>query len=86
MIASSHAALMDRIRFGRSVRALRMRRSWRQCDLAAASGVSSSAIGRIEHGVIASSDWEDLVSVAEALDGRLGLDFQWQGGKSRQAP
>lgn len=71
---------MDRIRFGRSVKALRVRRSWRQEDLAAASGLSSSAIGRIELGQIERMAWGDLEAVAEALDGRLGLDFRWRGG------
>lgn len=71
---------MDRIRFGRSVKALRVRRSWRQEDLSAASGLSSSAIGRIELGQIDRMAWGDLEAVTEALDGRLGLDFWWRGG------
>jgi transcriptional regulator with XRE-family HTH domain len=80
MIGLRHALPMDRIRFGRSVKELRVRRRWRQQDLAAASGISSSAVGRIEHGAIARVPWADLVSVAEALEGRLGLDFHWRGG------
>lgn len=71
---------MDRIRFGRSVKSLRVRRSWRQEDLAAASGLSSSSVGRIEHGKIQRMTWGDLVAVTEALDGQLGLDFRWRGG------
>jgi transcriptional regulator with XRE-family HTH domain len=71
---------MDRIRFGRSVKSLRVRRSWRQLDLAVASGLSSSSVGRIEHGKIQRMAWGDLLAVAEALDGQLGLDFRWRGG------
>lgn len=72
---------MDRTRFGRSVRALRGRRSWRQQDLAVASGLSRSSIGRIEQGKIQRIAWGDLIAVAEALDGQLGVDFRWRGGE-----
>jgi transcriptional regulator with XRE-family HTH domain len=72
--------VVDRIRFGRSIKALRVRRRWRQQDLSRASGVSTSAIGRIEHGKIQRMAWGDLEAVAEALDAQLGFDFRWRGG------
>jgi transcriptional regulator with XRE-family HTH domain len=71
---------MDRIRLGRSIKALRVRRRWRQQDLSRASGVSSSAIGRLENGKIQRMAWSDLEAVAEALDAQLGFDFRWRGG------
>lgn len=71
---------MDRVRFGRSIKVLRVRRRWRQEDLSRVSGLSSSAIGRIEHGTIKRMAWGDLEAVAEALDAQLGLDFRWRGG------
>lgn len=79
MIGSSHPAWMNRIRFGRSVKALRMRRSWRQQDAADAARISRSVLGRIERGELRNITWRDLEAVALALDGQLGLDFRWRG-------
>jgi transcriptional regulator with XRE-family HTH domain len=70
---------MDRFRFGRSVRELRQRRHWRQSDLGDRIGVSRSVIGRIERGVVANVPYGRLLAVADALDGRLDLDFRWRG-------
>jgi transcriptional regulator with XRE-family HTH domain len=70
---------MDLVRFGRSVRALRQRRDWRQVDLAGRAGLSRSVIGRIEFGQSDRIALGDLEAVAEALDGQLGLDFRWRG-------
>jgi transcriptional regulator with XRE-family HTH domain len=70
---------MNRVRFGRSVKALRLRKGWRQEDLARAARVSRSAVGRIEAGEIGRMAWWQLLGVAEALDGQLDLDFRWRG-------
>ena len=70
---------MDRFRFGRSVRELRQRRHWRQSDLGDRVGVSRSVIGRIERGAVANIPFGRLLAVADALDGRLDLDFRWRG-------
>jgi transcriptional regulator with XRE-family HTH domain len=70
---------MDRWRFGRVVRALRQRRSWRQLDLSTRAGVSRSVVGRIERGEVKRIAWGDLVAVAEAVGARLDLDVRWQG-------
>lgn len=70
---------MDRFRFGRSVRELRQRRRWRQADLGDRVGVSRSVIGRIERGAVANVPFGRLLAVADALDGRLDLDFRWRG-------
>jgi transcriptional regulator with XRE-family HTH domain len=70
---------MDRFRFGRSVRELRRRRRWRQSDLGDLVGVSRSVIGRIERGALANVPFGRLVAVADALDGRLDLEFRWRG-------
>jgi ribosome-binding protein aMBF1 (putative translation factor) len=45
------AAMLDRLndqRFGAIVRVLRVRRRWRQVDLARRAGVSQSVVSRIE--------------------------------------
>jgi transcriptional regulator with XRE-family HTH domain len=70
---------MDRFRFGRSVRALRQRRGWRQSDLAAESGLSRSVVSRIELGHIGRIALDDLASAACALDGLVDLEFRWRG-------
>jgi transcriptional regulator with XRE-family HTH domain len=70
---------MDRFRFGRAVRVLRQRRGWRQADLAVRCGVSRSSIGRVERGQLGQVPFARLAKVAEALDGRLELDFRWRG-------
>ena len=71
--------LVDAMRFGRSVRALRQRRAWRQADLSARSGISRSVIGRIELGQAARVAFGDLEAVARALDGQLAFDFRGRG-------
>ena len=70
---------MDRFRFGRSVKALRQRRGWRQLDLAERSGLSRSVIGRIELGQIDRIAFGDLEKAAESVGGRLALDLRWRG-------
>jgi transcriptional regulator with XRE-family HTH domain len=58
---------MDMVRFGRGIRALRMRRGWRQVDLAVAAGVSQSIVSRIERGLGGRIAVETLSRVAQAL-------------------
>lgn len=70
---------MDRFRFGRSIRALRQHRGWRQLDLARRSGLARSVIGRIELGQIGRIAHDDEVAAATAVDGQLALDFRWRG-------
>jgi transcriptional regulator with XRE-family HTH domain len=77
--AGLHAAGMDAIRFGRSVRALRRRRGLRQRDLAELVGCSKSTIGRIELGQIDGVAYGTLVAVARALGARADLNLSWNG-------
>lgn len=70
---------MDRWRFGRAVRALRLRMGWRQVDLAIKAGLSRSVVGRIERGEIQRIAWADLVAICDALGARLELDLRWRG-------
>ena len=70
---------MDMVRFGRGIRALRMRRGWRQLDLAAAAGVSQSIVSRIERGLGGRLTVEMLAHVAQALGSRIDLRLNWQG-------
>ena len=66
-------------RIGRSVRALRLRRGWRQRDVAAAAGTSRSTIGRIEAGQAQGVPLATLEAVATALGARIEIDLRWHG-------
>ena len=70
---------MDLHRFGRAIRAVRVRRGLRQSDLAAKSGLSRTVVGRIERGERAGLTVDALIAVAEALGGDADLRFRWQG-------
>lgn len=71
---------MDDQRFGAAVRTLRLRRNWRQCDLARAAGVSRPTISRIELGHVESLSVGTVRAVAAVLDVRLDLVSRWRGG------
>lgn len=70
---------MDPILFGRGVNALRLRKRWRQDDLAAAARVSRGVIARIEQGQAARVTVETLDKVAAALGGRVTCRLTWNG-------
>jgi transcriptional regulator with XRE-family HTH domain len=70
---------MDLIRFGRGIRALRLRRRWRQVDLASAAGVSRSVIARIEIGQSGSVPLDKVDRVAATLGARTDLRLSWNG-------
>ncbi len=72
---------MDELRIGRAIRALRLRRGWRQRDLAAASGVSQQLISMIERGHSAALSVTALRRVATSLEMRLTLRAEWRGGE-----
>ena len=67
------------VRFGRGIRVLRIRRGWRQVDLAKAAGVSQSIVSRIERGLGGRLTVEMLARVAQALGSRVDLRLNWQG-------
>ncbi len=70
---------MDLVRFGRGIRALRMRRRWRQRDLAAAAGVSQTTVARIERGSGDSVQPRKLERVANALGARVDFRLNYNG-------
>jgi transcriptional regulator with XRE-family HTH domain len=74
-----HRALMDAVRFGRQLRALRRRRGWRQQDLGAASGVSRATIARIELGGAGRQQVQTLETIATALSAHLDARLLWNG-------
>lgn len=70
---------MDRLRIGLSLRALRMRRRWRQEDLASRVGVSRSLIARLERGGVDRLTLRRLESIATELGARIEVRVMWQG-------
>ena len=70
---------MDWIRLGLSYRALRIRRRWRQADLAARAGVSRSVISKVERGLAGETSAVTLGRIAAALDARLDVNLRWHG-------
>jgi transcriptional regulator with XRE-family HTH domain len=71
---------MDDQRVGSALRAIRMRKRWRQTDLATRAKVSPTMVVRIEHGRLASIPLGMVRRVAHALDARLDTIVRWQGG------
>jgi transcriptional regulator with XRE-family HTH domain len=71
---------MDDQRIGAIIRLLRIRRNWRQSDLARAAGVSTATISRLERGHFEHLSLATLRAVAAALDVRLELLARWRGG------
>jgi transcriptional regulator with XRE-family HTH domain len=67
-------------RFGAAVRFLRIRRGWRQADLAERAGVSQSTVSRMERGHLATLTLEAIRRVAAALDLRVDVLGRWRGG------
>jgi transcriptional regulator with XRE-family HTH domain len=71
---------VNAVRFGATLRALRIRKKWRQQDLAVQANVTRSAVSRIERGKVAELKVGEVVRIAEAVGGHLDLVLRWQGG------
>ena len=70
---------MDAIRLGRSCRALRVRRRWRQEDLAAVAGVSRWAVSLVERGQLKSVSVGNLTRIASSLEADVDIRLRWHG-------
>src|SRR3990172_1075029 len=68
-------------RLGVVCRAVRLRKRWRQDDVAAAAGVSRAAVSRIERGLAAEMTLATLDKVTSALEIRIDLVPRWRGGE-----
>lgn len=71
---------MDDIRLGSAIRLVRQRRGWRQQDLADKSGVSQSAVSRMELGRLGPQSIDSVRAVAAALEIRVDLVPRWRAG------
>ena len=72
---------MDYRRLGATIRAVRIKKGWRQFDLAGRAGVSRAAVSRVESGNIGGLSVDHLVVIANALDVRAELVLRWRGGE-----
>ena len=63
------------------IRFLRIRRGWRQRDLAAKARVSQSSVSRIERGHLGAVALDAIRAVAAALDVRIDVVGRWRGGE-----
>jgi transcriptional regulator with XRE-family HTH domain len=79
MSEQRHAQRMDDLRIGAALRAIRIRKRWRQADLAARAGVSPTIVGRIERGDAGTLPLAKLRRVAGALGARVETFVRWDG-------
>src|SRR5687768_5922422 len=72
---------MDALRLGAVFRAVRLRRGWRQVDVAVAARVSIATVSRIERGQFETLSVGVLLRVASALEIRVDWTPRWRGGE-----
>ena len=70
---------MDGRRFVRDFRALRLHRRMRQADVAAAAGLSRSAIERLETGSLRGMRLGTIVDAADGLGAEIDIWLRWRG-------
>jgi transcriptional regulator with XRE-family HTH domain len=70
---------VDDHRLGAVVRALRLRKGWRQSDVAARARVSPAVVGRLERGGAGSIPLGKIRAIVGALGGRFDPLVRWQG-------
>lgn len=72
---------VDAVRLGSLCRAIRIKKKWRQSDLADRANVSRSAVSRLECGRIARLRVDCVLRVIDALGGSIDFVVRWQGGE-----
>lgn len=72
---------MDDLRLGTALRAVRIRRGWRQVDVALRAHVSAGTISNLEHGRLGGASLDTLRNVAAVLDVRIDVAARWRGGE-----
>src|SRR5688572_803548 len=78
--ARGHTRRMSDQRLGSAIRLVRVRRGWRQADLALRSGVGQATISRIERGHLGTLSLDRLRAVAATLDIRVDVLGRWRAG------
>lgn len=72
---------MEDMRIGAALRAVRIRRRWRQADVAARARVSRSLVSLVERGHLAGTPLATLRSIGAALEVRIDVTARWRGGE-----
>ncbi|HET7167739.1 MAG TPA: helix-turn-helix domain-containing protein [Candidatus Limnocylindrales bacterium] len=70
---------MEDIRFGRAIRAARVKRRWRQEDLASRAGVSAAGVWRVERGRLEEMTLRAIRGICAPLDIRVELTPRGRG-------
>lgn len=71
---------MDDLRVGAAFRAVRLRRGWRQADVAARGGVSRAFVSLVERGHLDRVSLATLRRLGGVLDIRIDVVARWRGG------
>ena len=85
MMPPRHDPVMDDLAVGLVFRAARVRRHWRQDDLAAAAGVSRATVSKLERGQLANVQFGTLRSVGAALGIRVTTELRGPGAELDRA-
>lgn len=72
---------MDDTRVGRSLRAVRIRKGWRQEDVARQAGVSQNAVSRAERGLIDGMTLSSIRAIGQAVGVLIDLEPRWRCGE-----
>lgn len=72
---------MDDVRVGRSFRAVRIRKGWRQSDVADVAGVSQDTVSRLERGDLEGMTVERIRAIGQAMNILIDLTPRWRGGE-----
>jgi transcriptional regulator with XRE-family HTH domain len=72
---------MDDMRIGAAFRAVRLRRHWRQSDVAERAGVSQSLVSLVERGHLDKISLATLRGIGRVLDVNVGVYARWRGGE-----
>ncbi len=75
---------MDARRLSSAIRAVRLRKGWRQADVARAARLSASSVSRAEGARITSLRLDAITRIAAALDIRIDVVPRWRGGELEQ--
>lgn len=72
---------MDDSRVGSAVRAVRLRRGWRQSDVALKAEVSAGTVSNLGRGRLGGMSLDAVRRIASVLEIRVGLVARWRGGE-----
>ena len=81
MSPSAHPRHVDDVRVGTAFRAVRVRRGWRQSDVATKARVSASLVSQIERGHCGTLSLDALRALAGVLEIRIDIVPRWRAGE-----